>query len=153
MIGADRIEDRFALRALAERYARGVDTRDRELFLGAFHEDAELVLYGDPTSDQPTRTLRGHEEIGAVTTAIAVYERTLHLLGQSTYELGDGVATGLVYCAAHHLTPDRHGGTTHIMYMHYVDDYRLGTDGEWRIAIRRPITDWTGTHAANPLGR
>ena len=32
------------------------------------------------------------------------------MLGQSTYEIGDGEATGEVYCIAHHLTLDeRHG--------------------------------------------
>ena len=75
------------------------------------------------------------------------------MLGQSTYAIGDGEATGEVYCVAHHLTPDAHGGTNYVMYIRYEDTYRPDADGVWKFAQRRLRVDWTETRAANPPPR
>jgi SnoaL-like domain len=85
------------------------------------------------------------------------YPKTYHVLGQSTYEIDGDVATGEVYCMAHHLTPDPGAdppaGTNYVMFIRYDDEYRAGADGEWRIADRRVLIDWTETRVANPPGR
>jgi hypothetical protein len=141
------------LRSLAERYARAVDRRDPELFICVFHSDARLRVYNPGDSAEPVSDLSGHDEIGTVPQLIGVYPKTFHFIGNATYEISDGRATGEVYCVAHHLTPDRHGGTAYLMYIRYQDAYRAGPDGEWRIADRRVLVDWTATQAANPADR
>jgi ketosteroid isomerase-like protein len=146
------LETRAALRSIAERYALGVDRRDRDSFVSAFHPDATLRVFNPSDSDEPVNEMRGHEQIGKVPEFITIYPKTYHVLGQSTYELGDGVATGEVYCMAHHLSPDRHGGTNYVMFIRYDDRYRRGDDGEWRIETRRVNIDWTETRVANPAG-
>jgi hypothetical protein len=82
--------------------------------------------------------------------SIQRYDRTFHFLGQSTYDIGDSEATGEVYCIAHHLTPDQHGGTNYVMYIRYEDTYRPDAEGAWKFARRRLRVDWTETRAANP---
>ena len=145
------IVTRAALRNLAERYAQGVDRRDRDVYVGAFHPDATLEVHHPTESEEGINVMRGHDQIGRVPDFIKVYPKTFHLLGQSTYDLDGDRATGEVYCMAHHLTPDRHGGTNYVMYIRYDDTYRCD-DGEWRIATRRVNVDWTDQRAANPPG-
>ena len=133
------VEDRLALQDLAVRYARGVDRRDRALFLRAFHPDATLIV---PSG----QVLAGHDQIGHVTEAIKRYDRTFHFLGQSAYEPPDegldpaGTACGEVYCVAYHWTAGRPAWVMHIRYQ---DTYRRGESG-WRIATRRVVVDAQG---------
>jgi hypothetical protein len=146
------IVTRAALRNLAERYAQGVDRRDRDLFLSAFHPDATLAVHHPSEKEEGINVMRGHEQIGRVPEFITVYPKTYHVLGQSTYAIAGDDASGETYCVAHHLTPDRHGGTNYVMYIRYADTYRRVAD-EWRIATRQVNVDWTDQRAANPEGR
>jgi len=149
---ADDAATRQELRSLAERYAWGVDRRDVEGFVALFHDDAAIVIH-DPSESTDPRELRGIERLAKVPEVIQRYQKTFHLLGQSTYDIGDGEATGEVYCIAHHLTPDVHGGTNYVMYIRYEDTYRPDADGVWKFAQRRLRVDWTETRAANPATR
>src|SRR3954451_18120538 len=110
MPNADDAATRQELRALAERYARGVDRREVETFVALFHPDAVITIH-DPSDTEEPRQIRGAERLVRVPEAIKRYPATFHMLGQSTYDIGDGEASGEVYCIAHHLTPDGHGGT------------------------------------------
>ena len=144
------IADQLALRSLGEQYARAVDRHDRDAFLSVFHPDGVLVLLDHADPEKVTATLRGHAELANVTERIQVYERTFHFVGNTTYELDGDRATGEVYCLAHHLNRNRHGGTDHVMLIRYQDTYSR-RDGRWGIDERRLITDWTETRAANRL--
>jgi hypothetical protein len=136
------LADLAALRLLAVTYARGVDRRDRGLYLSAFSPSARLEV-------SPTVTMDGHDQIGLVVELIARYDRTLHLLGQSAYEAApaapagsegpEGEATGEVYCVAHHFSADGHD---YVMYIRYDDRYTR-CDGRWLIAARRVLVDAT----------
>jgi ketosteroid isomerase-like protein len=149
-ISSRAVADRMALRSLADQYAWAVDRRDRDGFLEVFHPDGVLVLldHADPTVVTATRA--GHAELAAVTELIARYERTFHFVGNARYEIDGDRATGEVYCLAHHLTPNRHGGTDYVMLIRYLDAYSR-RDGVWRIDERRLVTDWTEVRTANRL--
>jgi ketosteroid isomerase-like protein len=141
---------REQLRSLAERYARGVDRRDDvEGFVALFHEDAVISIH-DPSESTEPREVRGAERLARIPESIKRYPKTFHMLGQSTYDIGDTEATGEVYCIAHHLTPDQHGGTDYVMFIRYEDTYRPDGDGVWKFAQRRLRVDWTETRAVNP---
>jgi hypothetical protein len=121
--------------------------------VSVFHPDARLRAYNPSDNPEPFSDSSGHGALAQRPKAVARWARTYHLLGQSTYEIGDGVATGEVYCVAHHFAPAPGGGATdYVMYIRYHDRYRLGSDGEWRIEDRRALIDWTETRAANPAG-
>jgi ketosteroid isomerase-like protein len=149
---ADDAATQAQLRALAERYAQGVDRRDVDTFIALFHADAVITIH-DPSETEEPRRIRGAERLAKVPEAIKRYPKTFHMLGQSTYDIGDGEATGEVYCIAHHLTPDDHGGTDYVMFIRYEDTYRTDDDGVWKFAERRLRVDWTETRAANPQPR
>ena len=102
---ADDAATHRQLRALAEGYAQGVDRRDVDTFVALFHPDAAIVIH-DPSESTDPRELRGIERIARVPEIITQYPKTFHFLGQSMYEIGDGEASGEVYCQAHHLTLD-----------------------------------------------
>jgi hypothetical protein len=140
---------RHELRSLAERYAQSVDRRDVDTFVTLFHADAVMTIHDPSESTQP-REIRGLERLAKIPEIIKQYPKTFHLLGQSTYDLGDDEATGEVYCIAHHLTPDEHGGTNFVMYIRYEDTYRPDAGGAWKFAHRRLRVDWTEARAANP---
>jgi len=146
----DQSSIRFQLRALAEQYALGVDQHDDvEGFVSLFLPDAVISIH-DPADTTDPREVRGHDRLAQIPERIQRYAKTFHFLGQSTYDIGEGEATGEVYCIAHHLTPDQHGGTDYVMFIRYEDTYRPGADGAWKFAHRRLRVDWTETRAANP---
>ena len=147
------MEIEAALHALSMRYARGVDRRDAEMFVSAFHPDARVRVYSPSESSEPRSELTGHSELAKIPELIRVYAKTFHFVGNSAYDIADGRATGEVYCLAHHLTPDRHGGTNYVMYIRYQDRYHPGPDGVWKIADRRVLIDWTEVRPANTAGR
>src|SRR5437870_10229203 len=94
------VADQLALRTLAESYASGVDRRDRDTFLSAFHPDGVLVLLDSTDPTQVTATRSGHAELSDVTELIARYAKTFHMLGNARYEIDGDRATGEVYCLA-----------------------------------------------------
>jgi ketosteroid isomerase-like protein len=156
MATIDESAIRFELRSLAEQYARGVDRRvDGDEFVALFHPDAVITIH-DPSESTEPRELQGTERLARIPEVIQRYPKTFHMLGQSTYEIGDGEATGEVYCIAHHLTPGaQHGspeeaGTDYVMFIRYEDTYRPDAEGAWKFAQRRLRVDWTETRAVNP---
>jgi SnoaL-like domain len=160
---AQRAADELSLRRLAALYARAADRGEPETFAAVFLPGARLRVYWPSDTDTPRTDLSGHDALARVPGRLAErYTRTFHFLGQSTYDIGDGEATGEVYCLAHHLTAepadaDNAGaadpGTDHVMHMRYLDTYRRDDRGEWRIAERTAYVDWTETRPTDQLGR
>ena len=155
MATTDERAIRHALRSLAEQYARGVDRRDDiDGFAALFLPDAVISIH-DPSDTTEPRDIRGTERLARIPESIKRYPHTFHMLGQSTYVIGDSEATGEVYCIAHHVTPDPvgqgdGGGTDYVMFIRYEDTYRPDAEGAWKFAHRRLRVDWTETRAVNP---
>lgn len=135
-----------ALRSLAASYAAGVDRRQRDLFLSAFHPGATLAVHRPRAQpDDEPQFMRGHAELGRVVELIARYPMTFHLLGQARYEVDGDRASGEVYCVAHHYAPGDEGARDHVMYIRYDDVYSRDHGGPWKIDRRDVRTDWTET--------
>jgi hypothetical protein len=138
-----------AIGALAARYAAGVDRRDRDLFLSAFHAEATLrVFRPGPDGEEVISTRTGHEEIGVVPSVISRYEKTFHFIGNHLVHVTGDEAEGEVYCTARHLSPGIHGGLDFVMLIRYQDRYRRDPGQKWLIADRLVQVDWTELHAA-----
>ena len=122
------------LELLSRRYAAAMDRRDRAALLNVFHPDASMRV------EQPGREpgmLRGHDELGRLMTIIGRWPRTLHLLAQGLYQVDGDQAAGEVYCTAHHFSSAVAGeGRDLVMHIRYLDRYRFGSDGIWRILHR-----------------
>ena len=150
MATTDESATRHELRSLAEQYARGVDRHDDvDGFVALFLPDATITIH-DPSESTEPRELRGTERLARIPEVIQRYAKTFHMLGQSMYSIGERECTGEVYCIAHHLTPDQHGGTDYVMFIRYEDIYRRDPEGAWKFAHRRLRVDWTETRAVNP---
>jgi hypothetical protein len=143
-----------ALRGLSERYARAVDRRDGAAFAEVFVAEGRIQVFSPEDSPTPIGETAGNAALAGVPDAVGSrYFKTQHFLGQSTYEVSGAVATGEVYCMAHHLSPlPRGGNADYVMFIRYADRYSRGEDGGWRIAERRVLVDWTETRTANPIG-
>lgn len=138
------------LRALAETYARGADRGDGDLYASAFHADAELQVFSAADQVNPDRYRRGHDELRGIPGMLQRYERTFHMLGQSTYDIADDRAAGEVYCIAHHLFDNGDGSVTnHVMYIRYQDIYEPDGTGTWKIRQRKVVVDWTEQRPAD----
>ena len=141
-----------ALRSLAACYAAGVDRRQLDLFLSAFHRDATLAVHRPQAGpDDKPRLMRGHAEIGRVVELIARYPATFHLLGQGRYEVAGDRASGEVYCVASHYIPADQGAGNHVMYIRYDDEYRRDPSGPWKIERRDVRTQWTETRQTDEV--
>lgn len=126
---------------LAARYAAGADRRDPELFISAFLPQGRLRRYEPADAPEPSSDRAGHAALAEVPALLGRYARTSHHLGQARYDLDGDVATGEVYCLAHHLTADD-PPLLHVMHIRYVDRYRC-VGGRWGIEDRRVLVDWT----------
>ncbi len=139
--------DQLAIQDLAYRYAAGVDQRDEDLFLSAFHPDATLTIIRAGTNGEEKVIVRtGHDELSAIPHLIARYAKTFHFVGNHRCHIAGDEATGEVYCTAHHLDTGPEGDTDYVMLIRYQDVYRLDSAGKWLIASRRLVVDWTEKH-------
>lgn len=129
------------LHDLSARYAAGADRRDADLFVSAFVPDGRLRRYDPSDAPEPATDRHGHAALAAVPDLLSRYAHTFHHLGQARYEIDGEVATGEVYCLAHHLTRDD-PPMMHVMHIRYLDRYRLAA-GRWGIEDRRVLVDWT----------
>ena len=136
-----------AIRDVVMRYSRGADRCDRELLASVFHDDATLE-YGT--------FFRG--------SALAYIDQVLHALRTDSFATQHTVSNVLVeldgdqayveaYAVAyHHRTGTRRpeeSGRLDLWGGRYVDRFERRS-GEWRIANRNCVIDWT--FASHPDG-
>jgi ketosteroid isomerase-like protein len=131
--------DETQLRQLSVAYASAVDRRDAEALVRLFTPDATLTVVAEVESGRPDRQMHGTSEIARIPTSLGRYRRTFHMLGQSSYIIGEDSASGEVYCIAHHLQAD----DNYVMYIRYDDRYARPATGHWLIAERRVVVDWS----------
>jgi hypothetical protein len=139
------VEDRLALRELVDAYALAVDQRDETWFRSLWLPDARLTTHagdGPPQGD-----MQGVDAISRVTTLIARYPLTLHVVANHVCRLDGhdpGAATGEAYCIGHHLTPTDDGRhDDYVMAIRYIDRYGRDDGGAWRFATREVRRQWT----------
>jgi SnoaL-like domain len=138
------------IRAVVQRYMRGLDRLDAPLQRSTFHDDAWI--------DCGLMCGGADEFVAFAQGLLATMDATQHLLGQVDIELHDGEsASGECYFQAWHGSRDAAGAPRDLFISgRYIDEYACKT-GEWRIAKRYLITDWVrddpadhGFFAANP---
>lgn len=129
-----RLADEAELRALSATYTRGLDRHDRELVRSVFADDA-TTHYGSFRG--------GPDEIADMAmTALSAYGATQHFLGQINLEIDGDTATGEVYFQAFHQHATE--GFDRFICGRYIDRY-VRRHGQWRMAHRTEVVDWTRT--------
>lgn len=135
------LDDRLALRDLAEAYARCADRIDGAGLAALFMPEGVLRIC-NRGSEVPARVRTGREEIATAIAGLSRYEKTMHVVANQYLEVDGDVATGETYCVAHHLLGESGEQIDHVMMIRYLDQYRREPDG-WRIAVRELQVDWT----------
>jgi uncharacterized protein (TIGR02246 family) len=143
------LRDVLALRALVERYARAVDDGDGPSLASVFTPDGHLVVYDGATS-QPipgSREFKGRDQLAQIPDATkALAPTTMHFIGNHVVDFDGDTARGVTYCTANHLLAD---GSNLALMIRYLDEYSRA-DGEWLIADRRVVVEWTETRQTDP---
>lgn len=133
-------QDHVEIQRLMYRYARCADRKDYEGFAQVFCADAQFDYAGTVVASLPA--------IQQMMRALDDFERTLHQVHNTLYEVEDDAAHGETYCIASHLRTDG----AHVMKLDmgicYHDRLRR-TAGGWRIARRRFDLLWTQTVAVD----
>jgi hypothetical protein len=119
----DRIESRIAIGELPTRYARAVDARDIDTWIGLFVEDVNCGRYG--TGREALRQF--------IEPSVRTFYRSIHFIAGHTVDfIDDDTADGTTYCRAEH----EDGDQWVTMAIVYFDRY-VRRDGKWYFERRR----------------
>jgi len=137
MMDIEALAAQQEIREVLIRYTRGIDRQDVELVTSSYHPDA-------------------HDDHGAFQGGIdefvawlregvwAYYDTTTHFIGNQLVEVAGDVGHAESYCVAYHRREIRDGEQGHdlVIGLRYVDRLER-REGEWRIADRRCVFDWS----------
>jgi ketosteroid isomerase-like protein len=133
--------DQQAIRDVVLRYCRGIDRLDLELVRACYHPDA--------TDDHgPFRGTRD-EYVEWVDRVLQRFTGTMHFVGNQLVDVDGDVARSETYGVAyHHGDPPEDARRNFTTGFRYVDRFER-RDGEWRIASRLAVREWTHTVTAD----
>ena len=141
----ERVADQQEIRDVIYRYCRGIDRCDYDLVRSCYHPDA-IDDHGD---------FRGGVEdfIAFVQQGLPRFERTMHFIGNALIEpVGDLARVESYIVAHHHLAESRtKPERDYTVGLRYVDDFER-RDGEWRIAARVCVFEWSRIDPVAPNG-
>ena len=131
---------------LQNDYALALDGRDRDALRAVFHPDASFALYR-PDEVEPYGVIEGHDQLAGIVDGLRDrYAKTMHVMTNHVSTVHGNDATGSVYCVAHHLIVDGGALREFVAHLHYVDTFRCGADGAWRISRREVRFQWSAEH-------
>ncbi|MFC4296257.1 nuclear transport factor 2 family protein [Novosphingobium tardum] len=128
---------------LVHKLARAIDRCDADLVRAVFHPDA--------TDDHGGFKGTARDFIPWVMDVLAGMRRTQHVVGNILIELDGDVAHGESYFIAHHALPGAEGADTFMIAAgRYLDRFER-RNGEWRIAHRGAVYDWSSAVPATDM--
>ena len=122
------------IRDVVMRYCRGIDRMDRQLVRSCYHADA--------TDDHGSFSGGVDEFLVWVWPLLERYTLTMHFVGNLLVEVGDDVAAVETYGIAFHRSEDARPQLNLMTGFRYLDRFER-RDGEWRIASRVAVTEWS----------
>ena len=139
----DAVADELAIRHVLTSYARAIDRLDMDLLRTVYHPDA-FEDHGAYQGD-----LDGF--ISWLEGVLPRFSVTQHFLGNTHIELEGDVAHVETYCQAFHRFPTSGSASEDdfVLGARYIDRFER-RDGEWRIARRKLVVDWSQTASAAP---
>jgi hypothetical protein len=129
--------DQFMIRAVLERYCRGIDRLDASLI--------DSVYWDDATDDHGTYTGPGKEFSAYIIPRLRkAYLTTMHAISQSNIVVSHDRAAGDTYFLSHHIRRAADGDFVDVAAGRYADIFER-RNGEWRIKDRLVVMDWMET--------
>jgi hypothetical protein len=129
---------RLQIKEAMDKYALGIDLRDPERFLGAWHEDAVFDV------DHPPQICTGHSEIlGWAESVWQLFDVLNHFTMNHIIDFeGDDKASGVGHAAAMFVMADGAYVTAAAIYY---DKYEM-RDGVWRMTYRKVDVNHLSEH-------
>lgn len=136
----DELLDKQAIQECLTRFSRGMDRFDRECFLSAFHDDAVMAAgsYVGDVAGCWDWAVPMHEE-GQILTHHSLLNNTLDIQGKTAHS-----ETYYIFVA-------RNRDESLVMAGGRYIDRLEKRDGEWKIALRTNIIEWSCMPPAIPL--
>jgi hypothetical protein len=138
--------DREAIRTVLGRYCRGIDRMDNALLESLYHPDA-VEQHGG--FDGPAKDWR-EMAVAAVLGPNGPLERQQHLLGSINVDLDGDVALTEAYFSTGCVEMKDGQRMLRTMNGRYLDRFER-RNGEWRIARRTVVKDYTDVHVLHDL--
>jgi hypothetical protein len=129
------LRDRELIKALPQRYAHGLDTRDFAKARSVFTDDCYVK---GSISENPIDPY-----FDALVTGVQNYQATMHFMGNQYIELEEGADDGSIetYAVAYHIESPDSGLPDLVMGVRYQDTVTRRGDG-WLISRRTAIPHW-----------
>lgn len=129
------LADQQAIADVIARYCRGVDRLDLDLVRTCYHDDGV---------DHHTGFSGGADDYVAwLDVVLRRFDGTMHLIGTQLIEVDGDRARSESYGNAHHWAePYEDAGLNFTSGFRYVDRFER-RDGQWRIAERWAVREWT----------
>jgi SnoaL-like domain len=137
------IAARHAIYDTLVRYFVGLDTRQLDLVSSCFTEDVEAIYAGERVAGGRAALmefLSGGRPLKSVD--LVDRKRSTHMIGNVSYDIHGQSACVETGCLAHLIDAPEGRLRMRTRGLRYRDDFRLER-GEWRIARREHICDWT----------
>jgi hypothetical protein len=135
------VADLVELRSLVDRYAIAIDRRDKRTLETLFVADGGIDVHVAGRTS-PVARLRGEAGMGGLVDALALYEDTMHVVGNFVATVDGETATAVTYCVAHHLVAEGGASFDERLYVVY-DDHFVRTPDGWRFTVRAIHRRWT----------
>ena len=136
----ERLLDRQDIIDCLTRFSRGIDRFDRDVFLSAFHLDA-VIAAGDFVGGP----------VDLYDWARAMHDRgqiaTQHNLLNNTCDIAGDIA----HCETYYLFAARNRDDSNWIAGGRYFDRLERRDGDWRIAVRTNVIEWSGLLPTMPL--
>ena len=133
------INDKFKIIDVMNNYAKGIDTKDYDLFRSIFDNSVEVNIIYDSSfrSGEPVSFEGADEWVQYVRNVVNEYRSTQHMLGNPLIKYEDGVAKARTDLQATHYYKDKDNEKTTLWG--YYDTHMVNNDGSWKI-IKHTLT-------------
>jgi hypothetical protein len=143
---------RHAIYDVLVRYFVGIDTRQIDMVLGCFTDDVEAVYSGEHVAGGRAALkdfFSGKRPLKTVD--LIDRKRTTHMIGNVTYDIRGQSASTTTGCLAHLIDAPEGKLRMRTRGLRYQDEFRQ-VNGEWLIARREHICDWTRLDTVTGIG-
>lgn len=128
--------DRMEIIDIQNRYATGVDTRDRDLYRSCFTDEMELDMAGMGLGE-PMK-ISADEWVDRAVSLVSGFESTQHIITNHVVTIEGDEATCIAYLQARHYNPEN-------MYTvgGYYTNRLVRTPEGWKISRLKLTPSWT----------
>ena len=133
------VNDKFEIIDVMNNYAKGIDTKNYDLFRSIFDENVEVNIIYDSSfrSGEPVSFEGIDSWVEYVENAISEYKSTQHMLGNPLIKYEDGIAMARTDLQATHYYKNKDNEKTTLWG--YYDTHMVNKDGSWKI-IKHTLT-------------